>query len=192
MLEPAETNPFLELFYEDPERYAFPVQMFYLVSRWRQQAQIRQPDLFEGTIVSDYLFDKDRLFAEMTLEALELELYQRFAGALGEQAPTPDLVVLLDAPTDVLLGRIRQRQAPGEHKITAGYLEGLRARYEVLFRDWTRCPITRLDNQDMNYLDDPFKRQEVLATLEAALSGRQPDAPGSADREAQPELFGTG
>src|SRR5690349_7004431 len=83
ILEPAATNPFLEPFYADPERYAFPVQMFYLINRWRQQSRIRQGDLFTELVVSDYLFEKDRLFAAKTLSAEELTLYDRFAAALG-------------------------------------------------------------------------------------------------------------
>jgi deoxyguanosine kinase len=82
VLEPSENNPFLGPFYDDPRRFAFPVQMFYLINRWRQQTGIQQPDLFEDLVVSDYLFAKDRLFAEKTLDDLELELYDRFASPI--------------------------------------------------------------------------------------------------------------
>ena len=83
VLEPSETNPFLEPFYEDPDRFGFPVQMYYLVTRWKQQAAIRQEELFTQMVVSDYLFEKDRLFAEKTLSNMELELYDRFAAMTG-------------------------------------------------------------------------------------------------------------
>jgi len=193
-LEPAATNPFLEPFYQDPERYAFPVQMFYLINRWRQQSAIRQQDLFSTLVVSDYLMEKDRLFAEKTLPADELELYDRFAGALGEQTPTPDLLIFLDAPTEVILQRIERRRAPGEEAISPNYLDDLRNRYHALLAEWTRCPVLRLDNTDMNYADDPADQKRLLEWIDAALAGEPlpPGAPGSmSDREAQPSLFGS-
>jgi deoxyadenosine/deoxycytidine kinase len=194
VLEPAETNPFLEPFYDDPVRYALPVQLFYLMNRWRQQATIRQGDLFTEVVVSDYLFEKDRMFAEKTLGPEELEIYERFAGVLGPQAPRPDLVVFLDAPTPVLLERIARRAAPGEHHIGAAYLDDLRERYERLWARFAACPVLRIDNRDMNYVDDLSGRAAVLNRIEAAFAGRlDSEAPGSVvDREAWPELFGRG
>lgn len=192
VLEPSDTNPFLESFYEDPERFSFPVQMYYLVTRWKQQVAIRQEELFTKMVVSDYLWEKDRLFAEKTLTGMELELYERFANALGEKAPIPDLIVFLDAPTDVILKRIAKRNAPGEHHIRAAYLNDLRQRYKRLLADWSGCPVLTLDNRDMDYLTDPRVREELLGRIRSALNGRDPDqAPGSdSDREAQPSLFG--
>lgn len=202
VLEPAEDNPFLEPYYADPKRYAFPVQMFYLVNRWRQQDRIRQTGLFEELIVSDYLFSKDRLFAEKTLEEVELELYDRFAGALGESSPRPDLVVFLDVPTDILLQRISRRQAPGEAAIRADYLDDLRERYERLWSRYSAAPLLRIDNRTMNYADDIDGQRQVLNIIHDALNGVFPtSAPGSAgvsgspasasEREDQPSLFGT-
>lgn len=194
-LEPAATNPFLEPFYSEPERFAFPVQMFYLINRWRQQNRIRQQDLFSELVVSDYLMEKDRLFAEKTLPDDELELYDRFAGALGESTPTPDLLIFLDAPIEVILTRIARRQAPGEEAIQPDYLRDLRDRYHRLLSEWTRCPVLRLNNQDMNYADDIDAQMRLLSWIDTALEGGAlpPDAPGSmSDREEskQPSLFG--
>lgn len=194
-LEPAATNPFLEPFYRDPERFAFPVQMFYLINRWRQQTAIRQGDLFTPLVVSDYLFEKDRLFAEKTLPPAELELYDRFAGALGEQTPTPDLLVFLDAPTEVILERIERRRAPGEEVIQPAYLDDLRERYLELLGGWRGCPVLRLDNRDMNYADDEGAQMRLLSWIDTALAGEPlpPEAPGSiSDREVQPSLFDRG
>lgn len=189
-LEPAATNPFLAPFYTDPARYAFPVQMFYLYHRWRQQVRIRQGDLFNGLVVSDYLFEKDRLFAEKTLSTEELELYDRFAGVLGEQAPRPDLVVYLEAPTEVIMSRIARRKAPGEEWITPKYLDDLRDRYDRLWQDWDRCPVLRLDNRTLNYADDPEAQDRLLAAIDRALAGESLDADAvSAGRTAQQELF---
>ena len=193
VLEPSETNPFLKPFYEEPERFGFPVQMYYLVTRWKQQAAIRQEELFSQFVVSDYLFEKDRLFAEKTLSPMELELYDRFAGALGEKSPKPDLLIFLDAPTDVIMKRISKRNAPGEHLIKSTYLIDLRERYKRLLEDWTACPVLYLDNRDMDYLTDAGVREVLLEKIEAALAGKLPQTtPGSdPDREAQPSLFGT-
>lgn len=193
-LEPAATNPFLEPFYADPDRYAFPVQMFYMYNRWRQQSRIRQGDLFTDLVVSDYLFEKDRLFAEKTLGEEELELYDRFALALGEQAPKPDLVVYLEAPIEVVMKRIARRRAPGETAISQRYLEDLRARYDRLWTTYDRAPLLRIDNRDMNYADDLGAQRELLRLVDQALDGGPArEAPGSEpDREAQPSLFGAG
>jgi deoxyadenosine/deoxycytidine kinase len=191
VLEPAATNPFLEPFYADPDRYAFPVQMFYLINRWRQQSRIRQGNLFADLVVSDYLFEKDRLFAAKTLSAEELTLYDRFAAALGEQAPRPDLVVYLEAPIPIIQARIARRMAPGEQAITEAYLLDLRQRYERLLADWTACPVLRLDNRDMNYADDAEVQRQLLEKIDLVLAGGPlPAAPGSlVDREVQQELF---
>ncbi|MCB9678641.1 MAG: deoxynucleoside kinase [Alphaproteobacteria bacterium] len=193
VLEPSETNPFLEQFYEDPERFGFPVQMYYLVTRWKQQAAIRQEELFTRFVVSDYLFEKDRLFAEKTLPEMELELYDRFAAALGDKAPKPDLLIFLDAPIDTIMKRIAKRNAPGEHRIKAAYLTDLRERYKRLLADYDACPVLYLDNRDMDYLTDERVRHQLLEKIRAALAGEPPPtAPGSdPDREAQPSLFGS-
>ncbi len=192
VMEPDVTNPFLESFYRDPDRFAFPVQMYYLIMRWRQQQDIRQMDLFQRPVVSDYLFAKDRLFAEKTLEETELGLYDHFASALGQQTPAPDLLVYLHAPIDVVMGRIKKRAAPGEEVIARAYIEDLAARYDALLEKWTACPVLRIDNRDMDYVQDPSARQQVLALIHNALQGKIAGyAPGSSDREAQPDLFGT-
>jgi len=191
ILEPAETNPFLGDFYSDPARYAFPAQMFYLVNRWRQQDTIRRPELFTDVVVSDYLFAKDRLFAEKTLSPIELELYDRFGAALGEMMPKPDLVVYLEADIETIMGRIAERKAVGETAITREYLEDLKARYERLWEHYTDSPILRMSNEGLNYRDDPEARERVLWRINNVLAGNPDvDPPGfSSNREAQTLLF---
>jgi deoxyadenosine/deoxycytidine kinase len=169
VLEPHEDNPFLEAFYRDPARYALPVQMYFLLTRWKQIDRIRQLGLFHDWVVSDYLFEKDRLFAEKTLSPEELDLYDRFAASLGRDMPTPDLVVVLDAPTPVLLRRIRERGIAGEDRIQAKYLDDLRERYDAQWARWTRCPILRIDNDALDYTRDPQARNEILQRIARCL-----------------------
>lgn len=196
VMEPDSINPFLEPYYRDPERFAFPVQMFYLITRWRQQQTIRQLDLFHELVVADYLWLKDRMFAEKTLPPTELELYDHFSNALGETAPVPDLLVYLQAPLDVLMERIHHRGAPGEDRIEEAYVVDLLERYERMLAAWDRSPILRIDNRDMDYSRDPDGRDRVLSLIQSALAGhadRSVDLgpPGSSllDREGQPGLF---
>ncbi|HMV67053.1 MAG TPA: deoxynucleoside kinase [Myxococcota bacterium] len=187
VLEPHENNPFLEPFYRDPQRYALPVQMYFLLTRWRQIDRIRQVSLFEPWVVSDYTFEKDRLFAEKTLSPEELALYDRFAQSLGERVPTPDLVVVLHAPIPVLLDRIRQRGVAGEDRINRAYLEDLHERYERQWARWDRCPLLYVDNVSLDYGRDPVARAEILRRIDEAIaSGRK----GRVDEAAQPSLFG--
>lgn len=154
VLEPCEENPFLASFYNDPMHYAFPAQMFYLASRYQQQLKLLQKDLFNTLTVADYLFDKDRLFAEQTLNDDEMDLYNRFTELLSHHVSIPDFILFLDAPTDIILSRIARRSREAEHIIEAEYLDSLRVRYYNLWKNWTRCPIYVLDTSELNYVDN--------------------------------------
>ena len=153
VLEPCEENPFLASFYNDPMHYAFPAQMFYLASRYQQQLQLLQKDLFNTLTVADYLFDKDRIFAEQTLNDDEMDLYNRFTELLSHHVSVPDFILFLDAPTDIVLSRIARRSREAEHVIEAEYLDALRTRYYNLWNNWTRCPIYVIDTSKLNYVD---------------------------------------
>jgi deoxyadenosine/deoxycytidine kinase len=171
VLEPSERNPFLVPFYRDPGRYAFPAQMAWLIERWRQQVDLRQLRLFDGWVVMDYVFAKDRLFAEKVLAFDELELYLRFSDALGEGGAVPDLLVVLDAPPAVCLERIRRRAAPGEDAVDQAYLEDLAERYHRLVEGWTACPVVRIDASRVDVASDLVDRAAVLTRIDAALAG---------------------
>ena len=154
VLEPCEANPFLASFYADPKHYAFPAQMFYLASRYQQQIDLLQKHLFDDLTVADYLFDKDRIFAEQTLNDDEMDLYNRFTELLSHHVSIPDFILFLDAPTDVILKRIARRSIDAEQVIEASYLDSLRRRYYHLWENWTRCPVYVLDTTELNYVDD--------------------------------------
>lgn len=189
VLEPHEDNPFLEAFYNDPRRYALPVQMYFQLTRWRQLDRIRQLSFFHDWVVSDYCFEKDRLFAEKTLSDEEMDLYDRFARTLGREIPAPDLVVVLEAPIPVLLERIRRRGIAGEEHIDAAYLVDLAQRYDKLWTNWTRSPVLRIDNSELDYENDPAAQVDVLQRIEDAFDGRFTTPGSDEDREAQTSLF---
>lgn len=174
ILEPWEHNPFLAAFYEDKDRFAFPAQMFYLASRSAQQLGLRQADLFEDLVVADYIFQKDRLFAEETLAGDELALYDRFAKMLGTQAPSPDFVVFLDAPTDVIMGRIRKRAIEAEQVIQESYLDRLRQRYYSLWDRYSQAPVYVIDTTTIDYTHptDDSGRQQMLKMIKGWLEQR--------------------
>lgn len=183
ILEPAEDNPFLASFYADQERFAFPAQMFYLASRYAQQTDLHQPGLFDRLIVSDYLYAKDRLFAELTLNPTELALYDRFANLLSGGVTAPDFVLFLDAPTRVIMSRIQRRAIASEQRIVPAYLDALRDRYYALWERFDRAPVYVLDTSAMNYVDSDEGRAKILALIEGWLAGNPlPDAPPAYQR----------
>jgi deoxyadenosine/deoxycytidine kinase len=193
VLEPADDNPFLARFYADPERFAFPAQMFYLANRYAQQQQARQTSLFHPLTVCDYLMAKDGLFAEMTLEGHELALYQRFATLLDDDPLRPDFVVFLDAATETIRSRIARRGIPAEQIIPAAYLDDLRARYYRLWESWELCPVHVVRTDQLDYVDTPADRARMLALLRGWIEGTPlPDAPPPYKSSRQASLFGPG
>lgn len=135
-LEVVEENPFLARFYGSPERYAFQVQVFFLLSRFKQLSGLAQPGLWSGHVVSDYLFDKDFIFAAMNLQDAEFALYEDLYAHLSPRLPTPDLVVYLRAGPELLLSRIAKRGRPFERDMQAIYLTELTRRYDDYFRTY--------------------------------------------------------
>ena len=191
VLEPVEHNPFLASFYDDPVRFAFPAQMFYLASRYAQQESLVQGDLFADLVVSDYVWEKDRLFAEQTLAAEELELYGRFMRLLAGRVAAPDFVLFLDAPTDVVMSRIARRAITSEQRIAPTYLDELRERYYSLWDRYDAAPVYVLDTTDRNYVDDAADAAAMLRMLRGWLDGTPtPDAPARYQKgSAQLPLF---
>lgn len=171
VLEPCEANPFLASFYADPKHYAFPAQMFYLAGRYQQQVELLQRSLFESLTVADYLFEKDRLFAEQTLNDEEMGLYNRFTELLSHHVCCPDFVIYLDAPTDVILSRIHRRSIDAEQVIESEYLDALRARYQALWDRWKQCPVYMLDTTNLNYVDNPKDADYMCKLVEGYIDG---------------------
>jgi deoxyguanosine kinase len=161
LLEVFEENPFLSKFYQSRAQYAFQTQMFFLLSRYRQQQHVPQL-LQERSIISDYMFSKDWLFAKLNLAGDEWEVYQQLHNALAERIPAPDLIVYLKADTDVLLARIAQRDRPYERDMDGEYIEALRQAYEGFFSEYRASPVLTIDT---NPLDFVANREDLNAIL---------------------------
>ena len=161
LLEVFEENPFLSKFYQSRAQYAFQTQMFFLLSRYRQQQHVPQL-LQERSIISDYMFGKDWLFAQLNLAGDEWEVYQQLHNALAERIPTPDLIVYLKADTDVLLARIAQRDRPYERDMDREYIEDLRQVYEGFFSEYRATTVLTIDT---NPLDFVANREDLNAIM---------------------------
>ena len=141
LLEAAEENPFLERFYENPRYAALPTQLHFLFQRTRQLRELNQADLFRSLCVTDFMLDKDRLFARINLDDEEFALYDQVWAQLSPQAPQPDLVVYLQAPVETLLARIHKRSRPFEQGFDRGYLERLSSAYMEFFHHYHGAPL---------------------------------------------------
>lgn len=172
LLEQAEENPFLERFYQDPRAAALPAQLFFLLQRADQLRGLRQVDLFQPRLVADYLFEKDRVFAELNLDEHEFALYDKVYQQLALEVPTPDLVIYLQAPVDVLLRRIAQRGIGYEQNISADYLTRLSEAYIRFFYHYDRSPLLIVNTRDINPVDKEQDYQLLLERVRAINSGR--------------------
>lgn len=166
LLEGAHENPFLEKFYENPKAAALPTQLFFLLQRARQLKAMRQDDMFNPVRVADFLIEKDRLFAELTLDADELDLYEQVYNGLTIDVPRPDLVVYLQAPVEVLLERIQKRGLKHEHFIEAAYLQRLCDSYIQFFYQYNNAPLLIVNAADIDFAnnDDDYLllRQQII------------------------------
>lgn len=173
VLEVVEENPFLANFYADRQKYAFQTQIFFLLSRFRQQQELFQQELFSSMTVSDYLFAKDRIFACLNLDGPELALYDRVFDALGPRVTKPDLVIYLQARLDVLLHRIKKRGREFERKFDAGYLESLVHAYNDFFAHYTETPLLVVNTSDIDFVNNEEDCQNLLQTIRQAKAGTQ-------------------
>jgi len=172
MLEDAASNPFLDRFYADPKAGALPTQLFFLFQRSEQIQALRQDDMFTPVRVADFLMDKDRLFAELTLAPDEMKLYQQVADSLDISAPRPDLVVYLQAPVDILRQRIIQRGIRSEQMIDETYLNGLVEVYSRFFHDYHDAPLLIVNAADIDPVNRDEDYQLLLKRIMSVQSGR--------------------
>ncbi len=153
LLENASDNPFLPRFYQEPKRYALPTQLHFLFDRARQLRDLAQGDLFRAGTVSDFLIDKDMLFARMNLDDDEFELYQKVYADLAPQAPTPDLVIYLQAPIDALQERVKRRGIDFERSMDANYLQRLANSYSEFFHRYDAAPLLIVNTGNLNFAE---------------------------------------
>ncbi len=182
LLERAEDNPFLPDFYQDPARYRFQTQMFFLLSRFSQQQGMAQPDLFTRITISDYLFDKDRIFAYLNLDEHELSLYEQFYKILEPKIIKPDLVIFLQADTDTLLQRIKLRARPFEKEINHDYIAAVNEAYNHFFFRYTDTPLLVINTSDIDFVHRRADLDDLLKQILSMKQGTQYYVPVSRKR----------
>jgi deoxyadenosine/deoxycytidine kinase len=173
VLEGVEDNSFLRLFYEDSRRYAFHVQLEFLLGRYRQQRELAAAGLGDRSIVSDYLFAKDGIFAGVTLDDAELGLYRQLFELLDAQIPRPDLVVYLEARPDVLQERIKKRAREYERGITRDYLERLTEAFRQFFHDYTEAPLLVVDCSEIDFVEHRGDLADLIKEIRDTRQGVQ-------------------
>ncbi|MDP6829212.1 MAG: deoxynucleoside kinase [Pseudomonadales bacterium] len=162
MLEPSVENPFLGRFYQEGRRHALPTQLFFLLHRARQMADLPEHDLVGPNVVADFLIEKDRLFAQLTLDNNEYELYQRIHESLAIAPPTPDLVIYLQAPVNILAGRIRRRGVEFERDIAEDYLESLVDAYTEFFHFYDDAPLLVVNAAEIDFANNADHFEALL------------------------------
>ncbi len=171
IFEIAEENPFLRKFYGDMARYAFPTQLFFLLSRFRQQQALTQQDLFQEMVISDYLFAKDKIFAYMTLDDQELGLYEQIYNLLHSRLPRPDVVVYLQASTEILLERIKLRGRDFEKGITRQYLDDLNEAYSYYFFHYRETPLLVIKTTNIDFVKNDLDLDDLARRIRGMKGG---------------------
>jgi deoxyguanosine kinase len=170
--QPAE-NPFLARFYEDMSRYALPAQLFFLFQRARMLESLAQPDMFGRAVVSDFLLDKDPLFARITLSGDELGLYQKIYDALAPRSPAPDLVIYLQAQPATLIERVRRRAAGFERGISEEYLALLAESYARFFYHYAAAPVLIVNSENLNFVERDADFELLVSRMRGMKSRRE-------------------
>jgi len=171
VLEVVEDNPFLLKFYKEMRSFAFQTQLFFLLSRYKQQQELFQQDLFSKGIMSDYLFEKDRIFAYMNLDENELHLYEKVYSILKVQVPKPDLVVYLQANTDVLMRRIKMRGRHFEKTVSYEYIDKINRAYNQHFLNYKEAPLLIINTNEIDFVHNFGDLQDLMNTIKEMKTG---------------------
>ena len=166
-------NPFLERFYENPRKFAFQTQLFFLLSRYRQQRELAQGDLFEGGMVCDYILAKDKIFALINLEDDEISLYESIYKLLVSTLPKPDLVIYLQARPEVLLSRVRKRGIAYERNISLDYLRTLSDAYNEYFFHYNETPLLVVNTSEIDFVESPRDLEHLVREVKSVKRGTQ-------------------
>ena len=181
VLEEADENPFLSEFYRAPRRSAFQAQLFFLLSRWRQQVELSEPDLFSTGVVFDYILPKDRLFAELVLTEKEMYLYQKLEEGLSKAARRPDLEIYLEASFPILWKRIRMRNREYEKNMPPEYLEKLVDKYRQFFFDYKETPLLVVNTDKLDFVSSSSDFDLLVREIEKPSFGTRYWRPGFTD-----------
>jgi deoxyguanosine kinase len=173
LLEDADNNPFLPRFYAEPDKYAFPAQLYFLLTRYNQQRELLQRDLFEQATVADYLFAKDRIFANLNLAPDEIKLYEGVYKLVDAQMAKPDLVVYVRARVEVLGERLRKRNRDFERHISYEYLERVSSAYRDFFFYYDEAPLLVVDSSEIDFVGNPRDLADLIREIDAAGPGTQ-------------------
>ena len=171
VLEDFEDNPFLPDFYNDPERFGFQTQLFFLLQRYRQQQDLRQVDMFQKLLITDYMFVKDRLFASLNLGDKEMQLYDTVASLLERNIIRPDIVIYLQADTDVLMKNIEKRGRNMEKNVTWEYIDALNQVYTEYFFRYQDTPLVIINTNNIDFVEYENDLKEVIDYIRQPVSG---------------------
>ena len=171
ILEKFEDNPFLKDFYSDRNRYAMQTQLFFLLSRYKQQQELQQIDMFTKSIISDYMFDKDRLFAALNLGDMELDLYNRIANELQKNIVYPDLTIFLQSETDRLMYNIKIRGREFERNMDYNYIDNLNQIYNEYFFRYDKGPLVIINTNDIDFVNNKEDLQEIINFIKQPSEG---------------------
>ncbi|MAV89045.1 MAG: deoxynucleoside kinase [bacterium TMED161] len=171
VLEKFEDNPFLKDFYSDRSRYAMQTQLFFLLSRYKQQQQLQQMDMFTKSIISDYMFDKDRLFAALNLGDMELDLYNRIANELQKNIVYPDLTIFLQSETDRLMYNIKIRGREFEKNMDYSYIDNLNRIYNEYFFRYDKGPLIIINTNDIDFVNNKNDLTEIIDFIKQPSEG---------------------
>ncbi|MGD9033810.1 MAG: deoxynucleoside kinase [Desulfobacteraceae bacterium] len=173
LLEDAEENPFLRKFYQDPKKYSFQAQIFFLLRRYQRALDITQMDLFKRTMISDYLFDKDRIFARANLDDDEFWLYDQLFQLLRKRITPPDLVIFLQATTDVLVERIKKRDKKYERGISSKYLDEINQAFNDFFFHYSDSPLLVINASKIDFVNVPEDFEDLVTQIKMMRTGTQ-------------------
>ncbi len=173
ILEDNDSNPFISKFYEDRESYAFQTQIFFLLNRFNQYLELAQRDLFNSVVVIDYLFQRDKIFAQLNLENHEYRLYEQIFNLVGVKAPKPDLVIFLQANTEVLLDRVSKRGRDYEAFMDPNYLDSVNKAFNNFFFLYSETPLLVINTNEIDFVEKKYDLEELLNKINNHRIGRE-------------------
>ncbi|MAP70967.1 MAG: deoxynucleoside kinase [Candidatus Marinimicrobia bacterium] len=171
VLETFEDNPFLSDFYEDPERHAFQTQLWFLLQRYQQQQDLRQVDMFQNLVITDYMFVKDRLFASLNLSEKEMSLYDTVANMMERNVIHPDLVIFLQADTETLMKNIAKRGRDFEKNISEDYIDALNQVYNEYFFRYQDTPLVIINTNNIDFVNNNQDLEEMINYIRQPVAG---------------------